>query len=227
MIKYNKDVMRIASKQAASRDVLLLCSSGVDSIAMTHYMLTKHRRSFDNMRVLHFNHKIRAENDLMQQSFERFMRECFPKVSSHTICNSDETLKTEDDFRRFRTSWLVNFPSTIVVSAHHLNDYVESYLLNTIRGNPEYLPMPFVCAHASGYTTCKPFCFTRKRDFVEYATHHCLMQYVVEDSTNTRTQGSRRNLIRNEIIPILEREHVGLETIVSKRMHVRLLQQAV
>jgi tRNA(Ile)-lysidine synthase TilS/MesJ len=49
------------------------------------------------------------------------------------------------------------------------------------------------------------------------------MKYVVEDETNAISRGSRRNMLRNEIVPILERDKVGLETIIAKKMEKRLM----
>jgi tRNA(Ile)-lysidine synthase TilS/MesJ len=48
------------------------------------------------------------------------------------------------------------------------------------------------------------------------------MRFVEEDSTNLESKGSRRNMIRNEILPILERDKVGMAKIVKKMMEKRL-----
>jgi hypothetical protein len=53
------------------------------------------------------------------------------------------------------------------------------------------------------------------------------MKYVVEDETNKVTKGSRRNFIRNEIMPLIKREKMGLDTIVKKKMHQRLMLEII
>jgi tRNA(Ile)-lysidine synthase len=231
MIKFESSILDIAIKQIGSHACLLLCSSGVDSIAMTHYALTRRKKMFDrfgSMLALHFNHNLREENDLMEESFCKFMGDKFPDLTCIVIKNPNKKLKTEDQLRKFRLSYLQNFHSNVILTAHHLDDAVESYILNTIRGHPEYLPMPFVTKHEdSQLAFCKPFLFTKKKDFIEYAEKHDLMKYVVDDSTNKVTNGSRRNLIRNEILPIFKREKVGLEKIVEKRMRERLMIEAL
>jgi tRNA(Ile)-lysidine synthetase-like protein len=224
MIKLNKQIIDLAKKSYLSDHAVLLCSMGVDSLAMTHFLLSNRKKHFSTLVPLHFNHSLREENHLMEESYKKFISDKFPNIASITIKNPDPSLKTEDDFRKFRTKSLKHVSGCVVITAHHLNDFVESYLLNTIRGNPEYLPMPFVTRHENEeVVSCKPFCFTKKKDFIDYAEKHDLMKYVVEDSTNKIVKGSRRNLIRNEIIPILDRENVGLEKIVSKRMKERLM----
>ena len=49
------------------------------------------------------------------------------------------------------------------------------------------------------------------------------MQYVEEDDTNTTIKGSRRNFLRNQIIPQLDKENIGLEKVVKKIIEKRLL----
>lgn len=228
MIRLNKQIINLAKNKSLSEHAILMCSMGVDSLAMTHYLLSNKGKYFETVIPLHINHNLREENQLMAESYERFIRDKFPSICSIIIKNPDKTLTTEDDFRKFRVRCLGNFSGKIIITAHHLNDFVESYLLNTIRGNPEYLPMPFYTYHKEqDVVSCKPFCFNKKKDFIEYVEKHDLMKYVVEDSTNKVTKGSRRNLIRNEILPILEREKVGLEKIVSKRMKERLMLEVL
>lgn len=228
MLSVDKNILEISSKGCDIRNAILLCSSGVDSLAMTHYFLSKNPLNA-KYTVIHFNHNLREENKLMAESCQKFIDDIFPNTYYWSILNTNKDLKTEDDFRKFRISKLrelffVN--KMLVFTAHHLDDCVESYLLNTIRGHPEYLPIPFytdINNRKSFIRLCKPFLFNRKKDFIAYAIKHDIYKYVVEDSTNKVVKGSRRNLMRNEIIPILEREKVGLHTIVSKRMKKRLM----
>lgn len=226
MIKFEKSILEVAFSKIKNYRIIVLCSSGVDSIAMTHYLLNNKKRLLNDVDIfpIHFNHNLRNENNLMEASFRRFMSEFYPSSLYYISRNPNKSLKTEDDLRKFRLSVLRSFTNNIIITAHHLNDSVESYLLNTIRGKPEYLPIPFFTHHEKdNIIFCKPFLFTKKKDFIEYAEKNDLMKYVVEDSTNKITKGSRRNLIRNEILPIFEREKVGLEKIVYNRMKKRLM----
>jgi tRNA(Ile)-lysidine synthase TilS/MesJ len=85
--------------------------------------------------------------------------------------------------------------------------------------------MPTISKHeGEGYefTICRPFIFSRKSEMIDYCKKHDLMRFVEEDSTNLESKGSRRNMIRNEILPILERDKVGMAKIVKKMMEKRL-----
>lgn len=225
MIKYIKKVVDISDSHSINR--IIMCSSGVDSIAATHYILSKHKDKI-RYQVLHFNHKLRPQNDLMQESVVRFMMEKFPSHIYYTPSRTKHA-STEAELREERLNYIRSvFHHNVIITAHHLDDCVESYLMNCFRGHTDYLPIPFWSEIKGNdlYTTntmVHPFLFTKKQDFINYAIKNDLMKYVVEDETNKVTKGSRRNLIRNEIIPILQREEMGIDTIVKKKLKQRLM----
>jgi tRNA(Ile)-lysidine synthetase-like protein len=231
MIKLSREILNKAVELNGMNEYVLMCSSGVDSIAGVHYLLSKlNKTDRHRYKVFHFNHKIRPQNDKMEESFYNFMRAELPDFYRHVVTrNSDDnkaTEITEAKLRDFRLKTIMGFIHlNVIVTFHHLNDCVESYLLNCIRGHDGYQPIPFWTQMRTGTNnvSCHPFIFTKKQHFIDYCVKHDLMKYVVEDETNTISKGSRRNMIRNEIIPILERDRVGLETIVSKKMRQRLM----
>jgi tRNA(Ile)-lysidine synthase TilS/MesJ len=131
--------------------------------------------------------------------------------------------KTEDTLRRARLEYIKkNVDCTILITGHHLDDATESYMMNVLRGKEGFLPIPFVTEVGSNLIV-HPFLFTKKADFRQYAERKDLMKYVVEDETNKVVKGSRRNFIRNEIMPLLQREKMGIDTIVRKKMEERLM----
>jgi tRNA(Ile)-lysidine synthase TilS/MesJ len=95
-------------------------------------------------------------------------------------------------------------------------------MLNVLRGKEGFLPIPFITEVGTNLVV-HPFLFTKKKDFIEYAEKNDLAKYVVEDETNKVTKGSRRNFIRNEVMPLIQREKMGLDTIVKKKMQERLM----
>jgi tRNA(Ile)-lysidine synthase TilS/MesJ len=135
--------------------------------------------------------------------------------------------KSEDGLRQARLEYIKNnVDCTVFVTAHHLDDATESYMMNILRGKEGFLPIPFITEVGSNLIV-HPFLFTKKADFRQYAERNDLMKFVVEDETNKVTKGSRRNFIRNEIIPLLEREKMGLSTIVKKKMQERLMLEMI
>jgi tRNA(Ile)-lysidine synthase len=217
MIQFSTEILKKSFNASNERNYLyILCSSGIDSIATTHFL----NRLYD-IKAIHFNHGLREENDRMEAGFRAFTKKFEIESIIHKLdCNQ----KTEDGFRKARISWIKeNLNNEILVTGHHLNDCVESYLLNVCRGKENFLPIPFNSAVGTNQIS-HPFILTHKTDFTQYCERNNLMQFVVEDSTNKEKKGSRRNFFRNEIIPLLQQEKMGLDTIVKKKILVRLAQ---
>jgi tRNA(Ile)-lysidine synthase TilS/MesJ len=103
--------------------------------------------------------------------------------------------------------------NSILVTAHHLDDYQESYLQNCFRGQPTYRGISLRTNFGS-YEIIHPFLLTEKSDLIEflkwYQQGH-FMKFVVTDETNTIVKGSRRNWIRNVIVPEMNRASVSVK----------------
>jgi tRNA(Ile)-lysidine synthetase-like protein len=231
MIKLSREILNKAIELNGMNECVLMCYSGVDTIAGVHYLLSKlNKTDRHRYKVFHFNHKIRPQNDKMEESFYNFMHTELPDfyktVVTRNPYDDKATETTEAKLREFRIKKLMeHIHLNVIVTFHHLNDCVESYLLNCIRGHDSYQPIPFWTEMRDGTTnvSCHPFLFTKKQNFIDYCVKHDLMKYVIEDETNASSKGSRRNMIRNEIMPVLDRDKVGLSTIVAKKMKQRLM----
>jgi tRNA(Ile)-lysidine synthase TilS/MesJ len=232
MIKFSKDIMELAIRKMSNKyyTMSILCSMGVDSVAAAHYCVTKLSKKYNRIiSPLHFNHKLRIQNDLMESSYISMITNDDFRETGYFPKNLKEYIKdkSEDGLRQARLEYIkTSISHTILVTGHHLDDATESYMMNILRGKEGFLPIPFITEVGSNLIV-HPFLFTKKAVFRQYAERNDLMQYVVEDETNKVTKGSRRNFIRNEIIPLLEREKMGLSTIVKKKMQERLMLEII
>jgi len=239
MIKFSKEIMELAlAKMPHCNRIILLCSTGVDSIAASHYYHTKVENNFRDLKygsysILHFNHQQRLQNELMDTSFRDFGYDF--DIPRHTPIYlkthgyyGNNTEPTEDGLRQARINYIKNnHHQTIFITAHHLDDATESYMLNVLRGKEGFLPIPFITEVGTNLIV-HPFLFTKKKDFIDYVyKNENLRSYIVEDETNRITKGSRRNFIRNEIMPLIDREKMGLSTIVEKKMKERLFLDVI
>lgn len=194
-------------------------SMGIDSLASLHWLRWKGYKVI----AVHFNHKIRKQNDEMEKNFKKFCRD----FNIEGLCGYGGNLKTESDCRRAR----IEFYSTIfvkkqtIVTAHHLNDWIESYLLNCFRGKPGHEPIPFK-SRFSNHEIVHPFLLTKKKDFQQYVDRNGLRHYIIEDETNLILKGSRRNWIRQTIVPEMLRNQISLERFAKKRIEM-LVQEVI
>lgn len=233
-MKIDKKILNLILKDSdtyLSTRLICLCSGGVDSIAAAHFMYSKIFTNYHNFSfsVLHINHNYRPQNELMADSVRKFCNHNHLYKIIHR-CQHHPSRKTftEDYLRKCRMEIMELFASKygriVFFTGHHLDDCVENYLLNCIRGHPQYTPLPISTEFGSEekFIISHPFILNKKQDMIDYCIKNDLMKYVVEDETNHESKGSRRNMIRNEILPILERDKVGMRKIVKKMMIKRL-----
>lgn len=187
-------------------------SMGVDSVAAYYYLASK---SY-NVEAIHYNHHLRSQNDKMQEQFHKLFNS--HGDSNYNVIATEYLKKTENECRQdrlafFKEKCAAPGSSTIIVSAHHLDDYVESYLMNCFRGHPEYKPMNLISDFGS-FKIIHPFLLTEKKDFVQFVEKWkggWLKEYIVQDETNDIIKGSRRNWIRKVIVPEMEKQKMSLK----------------
>jgi tRNA(Ile)-lysidine synthase TilS/MesJ len=107
-----------------------------------------------------------------------------------------------------------------VVVCHHIGDCVESYLMNCFNGVPEYMPIPLSTMRGDSCRIIRPFITTSKKSVVKYINNNNLRDWIENDPSNTDIAYSRRNWLRHRVIPEIESNYKGLETIVRKRVEL-------
>lgn len=194
----------------------LAVSMGLDSVAAYHWMIGKGYK----VSPVHFNHKLRSQNDLMENNFYDLCK----ATNSKPIIGYGENLKTEAECREARINFYNKIcKNEIIITAHHLNDYVESYLLNCFRGHPNKEAIPLE-SQFENFKIIHPFLLTTKKDFKQYVERNNCSQYIVEDETNNFIKGSRRNWVRSVIIPEMNLQKLSLEKFAKRKINKQLLE---
>lgn len=206
-------------KQIAPKDkhYFLAVSMGVDSVAALFWLKSKGY----NITPLHFNHNLRAQNGTMQ---DRFLELC-KDLNLEGKTEIGVGLTTEADCRNARLNFYSNVAKNgTIITAHHLNDWVENYLLNCLRGHPTNRVIQ-LSSNFENFNIIHPFLLSKKIDFKQYLERNGWLKYVVEDETNKTSKGSRRNWIRNVIIPQMSSQKLSLEKFAKRRIN-KLLERA-
>ena len=185
--------------------IILGCSAWPDSMYVLYHIL---ETSFaQNLVVAYFNHKTRPETDEEEAFLETLSQKKWFKFETAS-CNFDqikklypsksfEELAREKRYQFF--SALMNIHhSQQVITAHHLDDKIETFFFNMLRWTK-----------LSGLTNMKeshgwvlrPLLHTEKKDILNYLDQNNL-EYKI-DSTNSENIYSR-NKIRNEVLPKCE-----------------------
>lgn len=149
---------------------------------------------------------------MMEAGVRRFAADFKLDLVVHT---TDKKLKTEGEFRAGRIKFLEN-GNFNAVTAHHLQDATESYVLNLCAGSIRKVPMP-VISQIGGSRVFHPFLLNTKEIFLKYCQKFRLSSYVTDDISNYDPSYCRRNWIRNELLPQFAAKQIGLSKIVRKQ----------
>jgi len=179
---------------------VVCCSGGVDSIVLFHLMLSLHK----NFVVAHCNFKLRDEES---DNDEEFVKNICKQNSIEFYSKSFETKKIKEESnnsiqmiaRDLRYGFFDEISTRLeikhILTAHHLNDSLESFLINISRGSgiDGLTGIPELNGKIK-----RPLIEFEKKDIIEYAVDNNLRWR--EDSSN-KSNSYLRNKIRNEIIP--------------------------
>lgn len=210
MIKFN-------SKLITNRGPLMVCcSGGVDSIAAAHFLIRANRM----VSLFHFNHKLRPQNDQMKEAVSDFAADMgvwgfFASAEKFPIDDKDGLEAGAREARLKAIGSLSGWGNKFILG-HHLDDAVESYLMNCFNGKTDGWVIP-PASNFGNFTLYRPFLLTPKDAFREYAKRNGLEKYVIEDETNTDTS-YRRNFVRNVIVPTLRPHYPGLHKVVAEKV---------
>jgi tRNA(Ile)-lysidine synthase TilS/MesJ len=189
----------------------LAVSMGSDSVAALFWMRWK---GYDVVPI-HFNHNLRAQNATMH---DRFLALCQNLGLEGKSEIWPKGMGTEAECREARLDFYGRVaPGGNIVTAHHLDDWIESYLLNCFRGHPNHRPFEPVSDFGK-FRILHPFLPTGKRDFCEFLKRNGWQEWVVEDQTNRIVRGSRRNWIRNSILPEMRQQRMSLEKFAKRKI---------
>ena len=195
-------------------------SGGIDSIAVAHFL----RKGNKDFIAIHVNAKYIEQDDEAARKVRMFCKDydiplVLREVEGSYGGGSVEAWCREKRYDILRGVCRQEDLEQLVV-CHHLDDCVESYLMNCFNGVPEYVPIPFRTSWGD-VEVVRPFLLTGKEDFRGYVERQGLMGYVTEDELNGDL-GLQRNWIRQCLRPMVETRYVGLSKVVKKKIESKL-----
>lgn len=222
----------------ANKSLVVALSGGVDSVVLLHMLMVISRAHGRESRLsaIHVNHQLHneadAQSDFCRQLCASLSVGCQVLTVDWSEASNQQLLSdqgVESAARQCRYALLAQSAQcdeTIVVTAHHQNDQVETCLLNLARGSG-LSGLSGMSSHAqlavsgNALQLWRPLLSVVKPALQRYAEHHQLSW--VEDPTNSDTT-LRRNFLRREIMPRLEGEWPAFTQAASRS--VRHLQDA-
>jgi tRNA(Ile)-lysidine synthase len=195
--------------------ILLAVSGGMDSVVMAH-LFFKAKLRFG---IAHCNFGLRGEE---ADADELFVKKLAKKYKAPYFSNQFETQAFADSekisvqmaARVLRYTWLeqvrMQQSYQALATAHHVNDMLETIFFNVTRGTG----ISGLHGILPGQNhLIRPLLFASKEDIYDYVVEHQLAWR--EDSSNQSVK-YQRNLIRNEVVPLLKNINPNLENTIRQ-----------
>ncbi|MFN0276871.1 MAG: tRNA lysidine(34) synthetase TilS [Chitinophagales bacterium] len=209
----------ILEKKLLKKDepVLLAFSGGIDSMVMTQlFHLCEYKFG-----IAHCNFQLRGSESDGDEAFAAHIAAHYNipfysmrfNTKKHQIENK---LSLEEAARNLRYSWLEETRKTFhyayIATAHHLNDSIETILLNLTKGTGirglQGIP-------SKNQNIIRPLLFSEKEEIKQFCEEHKLTYRT--DTTN-QSDDFQRNKIRNHVIPVLKEINPALEQTFAKNI---------
>lgn len=208
----------IADNQLFERNdkILIAVSGGVDSVVLLDMMcaIADDKSLPFSLAIAHCNFQLRGQES---DEDELFVRKLAEKHKIPLFCQKFDTQKMTKEkkssiqvvARNLRYAWFAELLQLhdfqYIATAHHQNDSIETIIYNLAKGTGiaglhGILP--------KNGKIIRPLLGFSKKEISEYATENQL--FWREDSSNNTDKYSR-NLIRHQLIPILQKINPSLE----------------
>lgn len=188
------------------KKLYVACSGGVDSMAALDFLRRKH-----DVTAAYFDHY--TEHGILAKHWlwHYCQSNSIPFVASELKKQKDPDLSWEEYWRNERYAWFESL-NTTVVTAHHLDDAVETWVWSSMHGNPT-LP------HIERGNVLRPFLSTTKQELMDWCIKKNVPWY--DDMSNTDTK-YMRNYIRHEVMPVVQKINPGIQKTIKKKLLSKL-----
>ncbi|PID87405.1 tRNA lysidine(34) synthetase TilS [Candidatus Gracilibacteria bacterium] len=203
MLNINKFLEKYYKK---NEKIIIACSTGPDSMFLLYKILESEYK--DNLVVCYFNHKTRKETEDEEKFIEKLGKEkgfkteitsCdFKKIKKLYPSKSFEELAREKRYAFFNAIMDI-YNSNKIITAHHLDDKIETFFFNLSRGTK--LSGLINMTEYSG-NILRPLLNIKKSTILEYLNKNNLKYFI--DNTNFDTEITR-NKLRHDIIPLFKK----------------------
>ena len=184
--------------------VTIACSGGVDSMVFTHFLLQGKRK----VDLAYFDH-----DTMHSKKAQQFVEEYAEKNKLNLTIGKIKGLKgkrsLEEFWRDERYDFFNRISSNYIITCHHLDDCVETWLMSSFHCLGKLIP------HQRGKNIYRPFLMSEKSVIKKYAENKGVTW--TEDPTNQHTN-FMRNHVRKNIMPHVLKVNPGIRKTIRKKV---------
>lgn len=184
--------------------ILLALSGGADSVALLHFLIKCRSELRISILAVHINHNLRGEESDKDETFCKNLCQNLgvPIIIRKLDFDNLQNLENSARHQRFEifNRLLKLYQFSKIATAHHKNDQTETLLMNMFRGTgmggmSGIKPISANVIH--------PMLCLSKAEITDYL---CQKQIPWREDLSNANTSFRRNLVRHEIIPIIEKK---------------------
>ncbi|MFA6800979.1 MAG: tRNA lysidine(34) synthetase TilS [Acholeplasmataceae bacterium] len=212
------DLINQSLNNLKKHKLILSVSGGVDSMVMLHLLYSQ---NYD-IEVVHFNHQKREHSVDEAKMVQAFCED--KHIPYHYfLIQANEPGNFHHQAHLLRKHYLLDVAKTTqskyIITAHHLDDLLESILIKMTRGSNllGYAGMQPIYEKNHIYYV-KPLLYVSKQDLIAYAAEH---QVPYLDDESNEQDAYLRNRYRHAIVPIMKQENPQLLEQI-KQYHLQL-----
>jgi tRNA(Ile)-lysidine synthase len=189
--------------ESCSSTIWIGLSGGMDSMVLLD-VLSQHRQLYSRLKAIHVNHGLSKNADhwqifCQQQCLQRNI----PFYTENLCLKLTSNIEAQAREKRYQVFGKYARSGDYLVLAHHLDDQIETLMLNLLRGTgiTGLAAMP-QWRDWKGLTIIRPFLQSSRIVLQDYATKHQLSW--IEDESNLNLDYSR-NYLRHVVMPTIEK----------------------
>ena len=188
------------------RKIYVACSGGVDSMVAVDFLSRKH-----DVFVLYFNHGTEHGHRAMQFVEKYCNEKDIPWLTNIPDDNREKTTREsqEEYWRNIRYDWLERCTERDIITGHHLDDCVETWVWSSMHGTGKIIP------YSRNNRFFRPFRLNRKRDLELWASLNNVPH--IEDDSNKDTCYTR-NYIRHDMMSSVLKVNPGIHKTIAKKV---------
>ena len=184
------------------KNIYVACSGGVDSMAALDFLRRKH-----SVTAAYFNHYTEHGMHAKHWLHKYCEKHDIGFVSAEVKIPKGKRQSWEEYWRIQRYAFFDSLPFP-VVTAHHLDDAVETWVWSSMHGQPK-LP------EIRRGNTLRPFLATSKLELMDWCIRKNVPWY--DDPSNLDTK-YMRNYIRHTAMPVVEHINPGIQKTIKKKL---------
>ena len=186
------------------KKVTIACSGGVDSMVITHFL----RQSRRKVNLAYFNHDT-AHSRKAEDFVKHYADQNNLNLEVGRVEGTKGKRSMEEFWRDERYSFFDSIKSNFIITCHHLDDCVETWLMSSFHGQGKLIP------YKREENIFRPFLMTSKKTIKDYAERKGV-EYI-EDPSNQNTN-FMRNHVRKNVVPEVLVVNPGIRTTIRKKL---------